>query len=275
MSGDGGSPTEVWRSFYRERCQDDIRELVEEYPQERSLYVDVLELYEFDSTFTEALFSQPERCLQAGRDALRDLVDGFERVNVRLTNHPGLLSLDGLRSRHVSELVTVEGVVAAVDPVQSSVVEAVFSCPACGEAVRRRAGSPATPPGRCDSCGAHGPLQLDEGRSTFVDVQRTELTRPTTATSDEGPSVAIDAVLDDDLVTTVQSSDRLLATGIVSLDAQSATNRFDFYLDVVSIDREPGEVRREVDDAANELQRAIESRWELLADPSLGMNASE
>ena len=41
--------------------------------------------------------------------ALSELAEGFRRVNVRLTNHPGLLGIDRLRSRHVSELVTVEG----------------------------------------------------------------------------------------------------------------------------------------------------------------------
>lgn len=266
MPRDRGQLQDTWRTFFREACPDDVRQLAADYPQDRSLYVDVMELYEFDGEFTKALFSAPDRFLGAGADALRGLADGFGRVNVRLTNHPGLLGIDGLRSRHVSELVTVEGVAASVDGVQSAVVEAVFECPACGETVRRTPGNQLEVPRTCPACGSAGPLQLRQDRSRFVDVQRLELERPPDGRGDTDGVASIDAVLDDDLVGTVRPDERLLATGIVRLERTSPVNRFDLYLDAVSIDEEPGETQRTVDDVSSELARAIQSRWEVLTD---------
>lgn len=257
---------DTWRTYFREVCSDDVRQLAADYPEERSLYVDILDLYEFDDEFTKSLFSAPDRFLRAGADTLSSLADGFERVNVRLTNNPGLLGIDGLRSRHVSELVTVEGVTAAVDGIQSAVSEAVYECPDCGESVRRQPRGLLADPDGCTACGFQGSLELRQDRSTFVDVQRIELERPADGRSERVGTVSIDALVDDDLVGSVRPDERVLVTGIVRLERRSAPNRFDFYLDVVSLDEEPGEVQRPASDASSDLQRAIQSRWELLTN---------
>lgn len=266
MAGDGTDLRDQWGRFYRAKSEADIRRLIEEYPQDRSLYVDVLDLYEFDESFTRGLFSDPDRYLRAGADTLRDLHDSFNRVNVRLTNHPGLLGIDGLRSRHVSELVTVEGVVAGVGEIQSSVTDAVYECERCGHRVHHGPRYRLSAPGGCTECGADGSVVLDHERSTFVDVQRVDLQTPPDSRPDEDDPASIEAVVDDDLVATARPGDRLLATGVVRLERESDANRFDFSLDVISLDEEPGEGRLETDDVSTELREAIASRWELLTD---------
>lgn len=267
MSKDGGSLRETWHSFYRSTCEADIRGLAEEYPQERSLYVDVLELYEFDEPFTRGLFSHPDRYLQAGAEALRGLDDAFNRVNVRLRNHPGLLGLESLRSRHVSELVTVEGVSVEVDQVQVTANPAVFGCRSCGHRLERDSGRRSAAPAQCSECGIPGGYQLDHARSTFIDVQRIELQ----GSSDNRPGgagpVTIEAVLDDDLVGSVGVGDQLMATGVVRVARRADSERFDFYLDVNSVDEEPGQPPTSADDVSTELRDAITSRWERLAEP--------
>lgn len=265
MAGDGADLRDTWGRFYRSTSESEVRQLLEAYPQERSLHVDVLDLYEFDESFTRGLFSSPDQYLHAGADALRSLDDSFNRVNVRLTNHPGLLGIDSLRSRHVSELVTVEGVVADVDRVQAAAAVAVFECRRCGHRVQRR-GRGIEPPGRCGECGTTDAHRLDFDRSSFVDVQRLELEGPVENRRDGDLPAAIDAVIDDDLVGTVLPGDRVLATGVVRLESGAHSGRFDFYLDVNSVDEEPGQVQASTDDISSELQQAIESRWELLTD---------
>lgn len=266
MSGDAGDLRATWERFFRAECEADLRELLEAYPRDRSLYVDVLDLYAFDEAFTRGLFSDPDRFLRAGADALRGLNESFNRVNVRLTNHPGLLGLGSLRARHVAELVTVEGVVASVDPVQAAVERAVYRCPSCGHGVSRRAGPRLAAPGRCEACDAGSPLELDVGDSTHVDVQHLVLEAPGGGRPEEASPPTLDAVVDDDLVATTEPGERLLATGIVRLERSGEANRFDFALDVVALDEEPGEARPTLDDASSELQRAIQSRWEVLTD---------
>lgn len=266
MSDDRADLRETWRTFFGEAYRDDVGQLAERYPQERSLYVDVLDLYEFDNEFTTALFAEPDRFLRAGAATLQELADPFERINVRLKNHPGLLGIGGLRSRHVAELVTVEGVTAEVDGVQSALETAAYVCGACGETERRRVAGRPMAARRCGSCGTAGALELTRESSTYVDVQRVRLESPPEGRGEEGPPAAIDALLDDDLVGTIGPGERLLTTGVVRLEPAAAENRFDFYLDVVSIDEEPGEVPAAGEGISGELQHTIESRWELLTD---------
>ena len=264
MAADAAALRGAWDRFYRAQCEADIRRLVEAYPRERSLHVDVLDLYAYDDEFTKGLFSSPDRYLRAGAESLRALDDAFSRVNVRLVNHPGLLGIGSLRARHVDELVTVEGVVDDVAGVQAAVSAAVYACSACGHAIRRRPDARLAPPGRCKECDAVGSMAFDADRSTYVDVQRVVLATPGGGPLEGGERAMLDVLVDDDLVETVEEGDHLLATGIVRLDREGDANRFDFYLDVVSLNEEPGKTERVVDDASSELQRAIQSRWEQL-----------
>lgn len=266
MSGDGGDLREAWSRFLRLTSEEAIGELLNAYPRDRSLYVDVLELYEFNESFTRGLFSKPDRYLRAGAEALREMDDTFDRVNVRLTNHPGLLGLENLRARHVDELVTLDGVVESVDPVQAIPNPAVFGCQRCGHAVQRRSRGRVERPGDCPECGARESFQLAVDRSTLVDVQRLRLEAPPAGNrSETDPTAAIDVLLDDDLVGTVGVGERLLATGVVRVESRTDSGRFDFYLDANAIDEEPVGVQ-ETDDVSAELRNAITDRWELLTD---------
>lgn len=267
MSRDGADLRETWSRFYHSNAEADVRRLLEAYPQERSLHVDVLELYEFDESFTRALFSQPDRFLQAGAEALRGLNDALNRVNVRLTNHPGLLGLESLRSRHVAELVTLEGVIAAVDQIQVTATPAVLGCQRCGHRVERDSGRRSAAPGQCPECGASDSYRLDHGRSTFVDVQRVDLEESSADRHGGEGTPSIEALLDDDLVGAVQVGDRVLATGVVRVAPRTDSDRFDFYLDVNAIDEEPGRPPSTTGDVSTELREAITSRWELLTEP--------
>lgn len=265
MSGERAKLADVWHTFFRERCADDLRTLAEEYPRDRSLRVDILDLYGFDESFTQRLFDDPDRVIEAGRQSLRDLHEPFDRVNVRLTNHPGLLGLDSLRTRHVSELVSVEAGVAAVGPVESAVTVAVFTCPRCGATTRRRPRDRIVTPRYCEECGDAGALELDLGRSALVDVQQLTL-EPLRDETDTTGDARLDAVVDDDLVGTVAPGEQLLLTGVLRLDGQPPVNRFEFYLDANEVSQEPIEARPPVADVSSELRDAIESRWELLGN---------
>lgn len=255
----------TWSQFFRARREDAVRELVEAYPDERSLQVDLLDLYGFDETFAQALLADPRRYLGAGADALRGLDDSFERVHVRITNNPGLVSLDSVRSRHVAELVTVEAVAGTIDRVQSVPATAIYRCEHCGNRLRRRSNDRVAAPRRCPECGVEGTFTLDVGRSHFVDVQRVGLELPPEDRAEDAPPGTIHAVLDDDLVGTVRPDDRLLVTGIVGVSREPGTERFDFTLDVVSVEAARGRTA-DAADVPSALKRSIHERWERTLD---------
>jgi DNA replicative helicase MCM subunit Mcm2 (Cdc46/Mcm family) len=242
---------ERWRGVYSDR-RGDIGRLAEEYPAERSLSVDLLDLYDRDRGLAEALFADPDRVLRAGESALAALHDEFDRVNLRVENHPGLLAPGGVRSRHAGELAAVEGTVAETGPVGARIDRATYACPACDHELRRRPDGIADPdPSVCPGCGGHSFRRVD---ASFVDVQRLKVG---TEGSEAG---SIDAYLEDDLAGTAPAEQRVRLTGVVRLDRR-AGNRFEFYLSALGVAVEPGESG---DGGGDEIRELIQSHWEVI-----------
>jgi len=65
---------ERWRDIHRDR-QEKVGRLVDEYPERRSLYLDLIDLHDRDPEFAEALFSDPDRVLSRGSAVLVDRYD--------------------------------------------------------------------------------------------------------------------------------------------------------------------------------------------------------
>ncbi|MFB6154346.1 MAG: hypothetical protein ABEJ22_00505 [Haloferacaceae archaeon] len=259
----GRRAVEEWDSFYRTHCQADVDALAGDYPGERSLYVDVFELYEFDEAFTRRLFAEPDAMLDAATEALCALHESFDRVHVRPTNHPGLLELRSLRSRHVDELVSVEGTVTDVGPVRAAIRTASFECDNCGDLTRReQTGLRLDSPAGCATCGESDSFRLRHGRSAIVDVQRVELTDRSGTRRDDRTARPVPVVLDDDLVDTVERDTEQRVTGLVRLDGRADGNRFDLYVEALTAAEAPGGRRSEQERSAERaLKEMIESRW--------------
>lgn len=266
MAGASTDVGETWRSFYRECCRDDIEELVQEYPTERSLYVDVLDLHGYDADFTERLFSAPGEYLRHGAATLGEVHESFDRVNVRLVNHPGLISLENLRTRHLGELVSIEGLIDDVAPVQAKIEVAVFGCHDCDNLTTHHpTGITLTSPQICPECGTEGPLELQTDRSKFADVQAVTVAEPLGNRLDEDDPRTLEAYLDDDLVNVVTPGDHVRVTGIARQERDGTKNRFDFYLDCITIrDERPGAPSE--DESSDEIQQLIESRWQFMTE---------
>lgn len=242
---------ERWQDVYRDR-RDAVRRLVRDYPEERSLSVDLVDLHDRDPQLAEALFSDPDRVLRRGAETLADLHEELDRVNLRVENHPGLLAADAVRARHVGELVTVEGVVAERGPVGARLGEGAYACRDCEHEHRRYvSGVEARTPGDCPACG--GELSLRRSASRFVDVRRLGVRG-----ADGG---LLDVYVDDDLVGVAAPEDRVFATGVVRLDRREGTGLFDFYLDALSVEVGHRQTRGDGDDEVRDL---IESRWEVM-----------
>jgi len=250
----------AWRSFFGEHLAAEVRSFVGQYPAERSLYVDVFDLHRHDEGVVERLFEDPDDVLELGTDVLRAAYDDLGPVNLRLRNLPSQLGLGSVRSRHVSKLVSVDGVVDAVGPVEARARKAEFVCDACGAPERDHPrGMELRTPARCDACGTAGSMALDRDRSTFVDVQRVVL-----RDAEEDSSHTMAVFLDDDLVDTVKRGESLRVTGVVRLDPRPDENRFRFYVDGLTVDEQsPGPVEddRDVDE---QLKASIRSRWEFV-----------
>lgn len=268
MATDGANLQESWLTFVQSHRSDEFESIVEDYPNERSLHVDVLDLHQQAPQFAKALFSEPDRVLNRASAALAGSHESIDRINIRLENHPGLLPLSNIRARHIGELVTLEGFVEDIGPVNARADRAAYICRSCEAKIRKQTvGLDLRPPDSCRDCGSRGTFEFRPDKTRYEDYQRITLREPSESFVDDDSELGrIDVYLDDDMVGTVESSAKVLATGVIRLRQQAESNQFVHYLDANTVSDEPGSFPD--DDEADDLQDVIESRWKReLDDP--------
>jgi replicative DNA helicase Mcm len=231
--------------FYQENYQYEIEELVEDYPDEqRSLLVDYMELYGFDSNLAEDFLAEPSQMIEYAEEALRQYSaqDGVKlgRAHVRLYNLPQTTNLREVSSRHLNELIQVLGRVESSSRIESALVEGAFECQRCGtmtyipQTVQDR-----SEPAECQGCERKGPFRLNQDRSEYVDRQTVRVEQRIQGTGDDTDVESVVVVLEDDLAGSVSLGDSVRVAGLVrkigdSEDYVDATI-FDKRLDVVSV----------------------------------------
>jgi replicative DNA helicase Mcm len=251
------SLSERWRSYFEAECQPEIEAVAEQNSSKQSVTIDLVEVYQTDEELARAVLAHPDRVLPPARAALGKLVEASFPVRLRIENNPHLCDVSELSARRFHELVTVEGVVESVGPVQASTVTARYSCPACGEsASTSSAGVEHDEPTRCDGCGWDGSFDFHPAESTFVDTQRFTL-GPATDQRDDGPRPAPHPVyVHGDLVDEVTEGDHVRVTGVVRVSRSPETPLYTPYLDGRGIHDE-----RDIS-SPDSLEAALDSYWD-------------
>ena len=97
------------------------------------IYIDFTKLTESSIKLSEELIINPEETLGIFELAVEEL--GFvKNARVRLRNLPDShqIKVRNIRSRHLNELVVLEGIIRQASDVRPQVVNAKFECPSCG-----------------------------------------------------------------------------------------------------------------------------------------------
>jgi len=135
------------------------------------VYVDFIELSEFSNKLAEEIVNDPEETFKILEQAIEQhpLLD---KVRVRVQNMPESYNMDirEIRSRHLDNLVVVEGIIRQASDVRPQVVNAKFECPSCGTVISvMQTEKKLQHPTRC-SCGRRGGFKLISKK--MVDTQR-------------------------------------------------------------------------------------------------------
>ncbi|MFB6111511.1 MAG: minichromosome maintenance protein MCM [Halobacteriaceae archaeon] len=240
-----------FEQFYRRYYSEDIGELARQYPDDRkSLYVDWLDLFQFDPDIAEDFVSQPGQLRQYAEEALRlyDLpVDvNLGGAHVRLRDLDDKTPIREIRSRHVNTLVSIQGMVRKATDVRPKVTDAAFECQRCGTlnvVPQGRGGF--QEPHECQGCERQGPFEINYDQSEFIDAQRIRIQEsPEGLRGGETPQ-GIDVNIEDDITGVVTPGDHVTVTGVLRLDQQERggekTAMFDVYMDGWTIEIEDEE----------------------------------
>jgi replicative DNA helicase Mcm len=129
-------PVAKWDEFLRSRYWDELLELADSYPDERSLVVKFPDLDRYDPEFAEELLENPEQIMEAAAAALLELdlpMDVYmDKAHVRIAELPRHYKTRELRSDHIGKLLAIEGLVRTATEVRPKIISAAFQCQRCG-----------------------------------------------------------------------------------------------------------------------------------------------
>jgi replicative DNA helicase Mcm len=151
--------------YYKKEVGDSLRK------GSKVIYIDFMRLTEFSSKLSDEILANPEETLSLVELAIEE--SGLvSNVRIRLYNLPesAQLKIRNLRSKHLNELIVVEGIIRQASDVRPQIVNAKFECPSCGTVISvLQIEKKFREPSRC-SCGRRGGFKLIS--KEMVDTQR-------------------------------------------------------------------------------------------------------
>jgi len=138
------------------------------------VYIDFMQLSEFSNTLSDEVLVNPEETLGLIEKAIEEmgLVSDSTGIRVRLQNlsESQDVQIRNIRSKHLNELLVIEGIIRQASDVRPKVVNAKFECPSCGTTIAvLQIEKKFREPSRC-SCGRRGGFKLVS--KEMVDTQR-------------------------------------------------------------------------------------------------------
>jgi len=179
--------------FHKKELGDSIRK------GNNVVHLDFIKLTEFSNKLSDEILSDPEESLGLFELAIEEL-GLIKDARVRLVNLPKSqeIKIRNIRSKHLNEMIVVEGIIRQASGVLPQVVNAKFECPSCGTVISvLQIEKKFREPSRC-SCGRKGGFKLLS--KEMVDTQRLVIEEsPESLSGGEQPK-RIDTFVKEDLV---------------------------------------------------------------------------
>jgi replicative DNA helicase Mcm len=242
-------PVVKWEEFLRTRYWDELLELADSYPDERSLKIRFSDIDKFDPDFAEELLENPEQILEAARAAMLELdlpMDVYmDRAHVRIIELPRHFKTRELRSDHIGKLLAIDGLVRTATEVRPKIVSAAFQCQRCGFTFfKEQTGNNFEDQNlKCmnQACDRGGPFKLLLAQSKFVDAQKIRVQESPEDLRGGAQPQTLDVELEDDLAGRIFPGDRVIVNGILksyqrSSPKQGKSTYFDLFHKGISVE---------------------------------------
>ncbi len=267
MSAD---PIAKWEEFLRSRYWDELLELADSYPDERSLIIRFPDLDRYDPDFAEELLDNPDQILEAAGATLLEIdlpMDVYlDRAHVRIVELPRHYKTRELRSDHIGKLIAIEGLVRTATEVRPKIISAAFQCQRCGYTFYKEQTSTRFDDQnlKCENqaCDRGGPFKLILAKSKFVDAQKIRVQEsPEDLRGGEQPQT-LDVELEDDLAGKIFPGDRVIINGILKSYQRSTpqagkSTYFDLFHTGISVEMKEQEFE-EIEISPEEKKKILE-----------------
>ncbi|MGA9100347.1 MAG: minichromosome maintenance protein MCM, partial [Methanotrichaceae archaeon] len=259
-----------WEEFLRSRYWDELLELADSYPDERSLIIRFPDLDRYDPDFAEELLDNPDQILEAAGATLLEIdlpMDVYlDRAHVRIVELPRHYKTRELRSDHIGKLIAIEGLVRTATEVRPKIISAAFQCQRCGYTFYKEQTSTRFDDQnlKCENqaCDRGGPFKLILAKSKFVDAQKIRVQEsPEDLRGGEQPQT-LDVELEDDLAGKIFPGDRVIINGILKSYQRSTpqagkSTYFDLFHTGISVEMKEQEFE-EIEISPEEKKKILE-----------------
>lgn len=230
---------EKFEKFFTTEYKDDVFDILEKYPDERSLTVNYQSLEMFDPDLADLLIEKPEEVIEAAKIAIKN-IDPLVKdadINLRFENCVyNWVPLKDITSRHIGLFIIVDGRLTNVEEPSPRIETGVFECRGCLRLheVEQTSRTHIIEPSLCSECGGRS-FKLLQEESKYIDTQIFQIGY---VNEDDKTSRKLLCMIEDDLVShdDYNIGQPVRLTGILKTFREEKTRRFKEYLYVNNIE---------------------------------------
>ena len=228
-----------FEEFFATSYKDDVFEILETYPDNRSLTVDYTILELFDPDLADLLIVKPEEVIEAAQIAVKN-IDPLAKdadLNIRFKNVTNVIPLKTLLSKYIGTFVSAEGIVRKTDEIRPRIETAVFECRGCMRLheVEQTSDRTILEPSLCSECGGRS-FRLLQEESHYIDTQTARMQEPLENLSGGTEPKQMLMILEDDLVDELNPGDKVRITGTLKTFREERSGKFKNYIYVNHIE---------------------------------------
>ncbi len=228
-----------FEEFFATSYKDDVFEILETYPDERSLTVDYHDLEMFDPDLADLLIEKPEEVIEAAQIAIKN-IDPLVKdadINIRFANLTNIIPLKTLLSKYIGTFVAADGIVRKTDEIRPRIETGVFECRGCMRLheVEQSSGNRIIEPSLCSECGGRS-FRLLQEESKYIDTQTARMQEPLENLSGGTEPKQMLMILEDDLVDKLNPGDKVRITGTLKTFREERSGKFKNYIYVNHIE---------------------------------------
>ena len=163
-----------FEEFFATTYKDDVFEILEQYPDKKSLIVDYPTLELFDPYLADLLIEKPDEVIDAAEASIKN-IDPLVKdadINIRFENLSNIIPLQYLNSKYAGSFVSFEGIIEDVEKPNARIKNSIFECRGCMRLfeVEQPSDNTIIEPSLCSECGGRK-FRLLREESKYVDTQ--------------------------------------------------------------------------------------------------------
>ena len=228
-----------FEEFFSTIYKNDVFEILEKYPDERSLTVNYEDLEMFDPDLADLLIEKPDEVIAASQKAIKNIDPLMKdaELNIRFENLNNNIPLSDLLSKYIGNFVSADGIVRKTDEIRPRIETGVFECRGCMRLheVEQTSGNHIMEPSLCSECGGRS-FRLLQEESKYIDTQSARMQEPLENLSGGTEPKQMLMVLEDDLVDELNPGDKVRITGTLKTFREERSGKFKNYIYVNHIE---------------------------------------